>query len=58
MAHGQRAAQHSNNRREYWGRRPYSMVTRGKISKIITHRKERSIERTEIHRILSNQIDL
>lgn len=51
MAKGERAATVSNNRREYWSRRPYSNrggCTRGKSNKQITHRLERRREKRKV----------
>lgn len=42
MAHGERAAWKANRRKEFWSRR-YGRrgVPRGRVTKLLTHRKER-----------------
>ena len=44
MPQGQNAAECGHNR-EYWSRRPFSMIGWGKDIKIMTHRQERRVER-------------
>lgn len=48
MAQGQNASRNGYCGREYWSRRPYSMIGVGKDLKILTHRKERRIYDREL----------
>lgn len=47
MAHGRNAAKRGHNR-EYWSRRPFSMIGWGRAIKIMTHRQERRVETRRI----------
>jgi len=42
MAKGERAERNGHNR-EYWSRRPFAGWGRGRVIKIMTHRKERRV---------------